>query len=107
MILTDSEFFRIVENGVIVNVRVTPGGSKDAVEGVITDDAGNSFVKARVTAQPEKGKANKSVLKLLAKEWGFPSSALEIISSEKSRNKKILIKGDKDKILTILRQWQA
>lgn len=89
-----SEFFRITNDGVVLIVGVIPGGSKDMVEGVITDDSGSSYVKVRVTAPPEKGKANKSMLKLLAKQLKIPISSMEIVSNEHARRKQILIRGD-------------
>ena len=44
-----------------------------------------------VTVAPEDGKANKQVIKLLAKELGLPKSNLAIIRGHTSRDKTCLI----------------
>lgn len=72
-----------------ITVRVTPKASRNAVEGWAEDAAGARYLKVRLTAAPEDGKANKALLKLLAKEWGCAPSALEIISGAKNRIKRI------------------
>ena len=48
-------------------VKVTPKSGKDQVVGIVETD-GLREVHLRVTAPPEGGKANKSVIKLLSKE---------------------------------------
>jgi len=53
-------------------------------------------LKARVTAAPEKGKANASLVELLAERLKIPKSAIEIASGETSRVKSIRITGDAD-----------
>lgn len=48
-------------------------------------------VRVGVTVAPEDGKANKQVLKLLAKELGLPKSALSIARGHSSRDKVIVL----------------
>ena len=50
-------------------------------------------LKVAVTAPLEKGKANEAVLDALAEFFGVPSSSLELLSGEGSRNKRVLVKG--------------
>lgn len=50
-----------------LRVRLTPSGGRDAIDGVETDAEGQAYVKARVTAVPEDGKANKALIALLSK----------------------------------------
>jgi len=45
-----------------------------------------------VTEVPEKGKANKALVKILAKSFNVPLQAVEIISGLSSRNKIVEIK---------------
>lgn len=70
-----------------IKVRVTPKASANRVvkgEGPEAPD-----YKIYVTTVPEDCKANKAVLKLLAKELGVAKSNLEIIRGELSRDKLI------------------
>jgi uncharacterized protein (TIGR00251 family) len=71
----------------LVAVHVYPKSPWDRVEGLVKDSAGVEWLKVRVTAQATDGKANKAVLKLLAKEWGCSVSHLEIAKGETSRYK--------------------
>lgn len=70
------------------------------------DRQGRIRLRCRVTAAPEKGKANKTVIKLLAKKLRLPQSAFQIIAGQQSREKDVLISGDMElldqQILTLL-----
>ena len=43
--------------GIVVTIRLTPRGGRDAIDGVETDAAGRAMIKARVSAPPEDGAA--------------------------------------------------
>ncbi len=75
-----------------LNVRLTPKASRDAIQGWTQDAAGNPVLKASVTAVPEKGKANKALIELLAGEFDIPKSTIEIVRGETDRNKQLIIK---------------
>ena len=49
------------------------------------------WMRVDVTVVPEDGKANKQVIKLLAKELRLPKSALTITCGLTNRNKTILL----------------
>ena len=50
-------------------------------------------MRVRVTAQPEKGKANKAVTALLAKALRLPKSSFAVIAGETARDKTIRVDG--------------
>lgn len=75
-------------------VRLTPNAGRNAVDGVETAADGEVFVKARVTAVPEDGKANKALIELIAKILRLPKSSISIISGETARKKILRIDGD-------------
>lgn len=70
-----------------LSVRLTPNGGRDAIDGVEQDADGNAHLKARVSAVPEGGKANKALVILLAKKFGLPKSSITFISGETARKK--------------------
>lgn len=76
-------------NGCRLLVRLTPKSSRDAVEGIEKLADGRTFLKARVRAVPEKGKANAALVKLLAKALDVPASSIEIASGATSRLKSV------------------
>lgn len=78
---------RLHAEGVIVPVRVQPGASADRLGG---DHDGR--LRVRTTTAPEKGKANKAVVGLLAAALGRKRSDLEIVGGLTHRNKDILIR---------------
>jgi len=81
--------------------------------------AATAELEVRVTAPPDKGKANTSLLKLLSKEWKIPSSDLSVATGMTSRKKKLLVTpssspassggggaaGDSQRILEHLLNW--
>lgn len=86
----------------IIAVRVQPNASRDAVEGFGPDAAGAPVLKVRVTAVPDRGKANKAVIKLLAAATGLPKSAISIIAGDKSRSKTVRFEASPDTVRTAL-----
>ena len=55
---------------------------------------GLAHLKARVTAVPEKGKANKALVALLSKALKIPKTTISIISGDTARQKILRIEGD-------------
>ena len=79
---------RKVEGGIVVSVKIQPNASKDRVVGKHADQ-----IKIAVTVAPEKGKANKAVIKVLSRLLDVKSSDIEILSGETSRDKKVFIRN--------------
>lgn len=77
-----------LDEPVRLKVRVVPGASRSAIFGWLDD-----VLKVRVSAQPEKGKANTAVVMLLSGRLGLPKSSLHISSGKTSPNKVIEIHG--------------
>jgi len=69
-------------------VRLRPGGRGDALLGVE-----DGVLRARVTAPPLEGRANKALRKLIAARVGVPFSRVEVVRGEKSRDKLIAVAG--------------
>ncbi len=69
-----------------IKLKVIPGAGEDKIVG-----ERNGYLVVKLTAQPDKGKANKSLIKFLAAEWGIKKSIISVISGERSRIKEILI----------------
>src|ERR1044071_5673609 len=74
--------------GCVLPVRAQPGARKAGVQG----EQGGSL-KVAVTAPPEDGRANKALTETLREALGLKRSQVELLSGEKSRDKKFLIRG--------------
>jgi uncharacterized protein YggU (UPF0235/DUF167 family) len=75
--------------GTRLRLRVRAGARQSRIAGV---HAG--ALKLSVATAPEKGKANRAVLDLLATALALPASSLEIIAGPTSPNKTILVPLD-------------
>jgi uncharacterized protein len=80
--------------GVGFQLRLTPKGGRDALEGWAEGAGGAVHLKARVRAVPEDGKANAALVALLAASLGVPKSAIRIASGATGRLKRVEIAGD-------------
>ncbi len=72
-----------------ITVIAHPGSRKDSIE---LDDDGTTLI-VHVTAPPEKGKANKAIVKLLAKQIGVGTTKIAIIRGSTSSTKMLRIEG--------------
>lgn len=86
--------WRLVQGGAELRVRATPNASKDAIEGLGEDAGGQRYLKVRVRAVAEKGKANAAIEALLAKALGLPKSAVSVEKGGTQRIKTVQILYD-------------
>jgi uncharacterized protein (TIGR00251 family) len=80
--------------GLLLAVRVTPKSSRDEVGDLHVAADGAVSLAVKVTAVPDKGRANKAVIETLAKACRMPKSAFALVSGETERNKTILVTGN-------------
>ncbi len=77
----------------LLAVRVTPKASRNEVTGLYTAAEGLVSLAVKVTAAPDKGKANAAVISLLAKKLGVAKSMLTLVKGEADRNKTFQFTG--------------
>ncbi len=70
-----------------IKIRVLPRSSKNEVIGEMSDGT----LKIKLTAPPVDGKANESLIELLADYFNKPKSKIKIASGATSKNKTIEI----------------
>ena len=68
--------------------------SRDEVTGLHTAADGAVSLAVKVTAAPDKGRANKAVIETLARASRLPKSAFTLVSGETDRNKTLLVTGN-------------
>lgn len=85
--------YRADDRGLVVSVRLTPGSSRDAIEGE-DRHGGRPVIKARVRARPEKGRANAALEQLFATWLGVPRSTVAVVNGRAARNKTLAVAGD-------------
>lgn len=95
--------YTVTGNGIILNLHIQPRASKNQVCGV-QDNA----LKIRLTSPPVDGAANKLCREFLADLLDLPKSAVEIVSGETSRHKRVRIAtADPDRTLRLLDRMLA
>ncbi len=88
----------IKSNGdnLVIRVKVTPGSSKNQLS--FLDDC----IKIHLTAPPIDNRANKELIKFLAKQLKLRKKDIEIIKGKQAKLKHILIlQSSKESILSI------
>lgn len=78
----------------ILRVRVSPGASRAVVGGKWEGPNNDVRLIVRVTAPPERGKANKAAAEAIAKAFALPKSAVSITAGETDRLKSFALDGD-------------
>ena len=83
-----------IDGGVVFSAKVVPGSSRTALSGLF-----DGMLKIKVSAAPEKGKANECLIEFLAKQLGVKGKHVSIISGQRSPVKQIQISGVSSDVL--------
>ncbi|GAA4663702.1 DUF167 domain-containing protein [Bartonella pachyuromydis] len=97
-------FHQFDTNGLILFVYLIPKSSIDCVMGVECRDNGKQYLVVRLRAVPEDGKANKALIKFLAKQWKIPSSSISLKNGATSRYKQLYFSTHLEELKQI---WQS
>jgi uncharacterized protein (TIGR00251 family) len=81
-------------DGLLVTVRLTPKGGRDAIDGIEQLADGRMVLKARVRAAPSEGEANTALVGLLARTIGIASRRIGLVSGAATRIKRVKIEGE-------------
>jgi uncharacterized protein (TIGR00251 family) len=80
---------REIDNGVVFITKIVPGSSPPTrISGIL-----NGMLKIKITAAPEKGKANQCLIKFLADYLDVKKNTISIISGQTNPVKHIQILG--------------
>jgi len=71
-----------------LRLRVSPGAQRTELAGRYADGW-----KVRVTAAPERGRANEAVVGLLARRLGIDKTAVSVVSGHAARDKVVELRG--------------
>ena len=73
-------------DGTLLKLRVTPGAKKSEIMG----EAGGRL-RIRLQAPPVEGKANRELVRFIARELGLKKNRVALAGGEKSREKTVLL----------------
>ncbi len=91
-----------VGGGVVIDVRLTPRGGRDAIEGIEELADGRAVLKARVRAAPTEGEANTALCRLIAKILRTTPREVELVAGAKSRVKRVRVAGEPTALMAML-----
>ncbi len=90
---TSPGFARKTATGLLLHLRVTPNAGRDAIEGSQVRADGSVVLRVRVSAVPDKGRANAAVIALIAKALGIPKNSISLVSGDTGRLKTVSVAG--------------
>jgi len=80
-------------DGLLLTVRVTPRGGRDAIDGIAQRADGACVLKLRVRAAASEGEANAAVLRLVAATLAVPARDVSLVAGGRGRVKRLRIAG--------------
>jgi len=93
-----SSHFRKIDSGIIVNIKVIPGASKNEILGVFHGE-----LKVKLTAPPIRGEANEQLKEVLhqyisaknnrSRDQKVRKTDIRVIKGARSNHKQVEIKG--------------
>ena len=92
--MTAQQPWTVAADGVLVDVRLTPRGGRDAIDGVERRADGRVVLKARVRAAPFEGEANAALCRLLAAALDVAPRQVTVAAGATARIKRIEIAGE-------------
>ena len=84
------------EHSITFFAKIVPGSSKTAITGTW-----DHMLKLKVSAPPEKGKANTCIVKFLAKALGVKKQDVQILSGHTNPIKQIQVHGVSESALLL------
>ena len=102
---SDASLLRRTAEGFRIAVRLQPGAGANRIEGIERAADGAARLKVRVTVAAEAGRANRALIKLLAKAWRLPARDIDVVVGAKSRNKIIMVHSDTANRAGKLENW--
>jgi len=91
-------------DGVVVDVRLTPRGGRDAIEGVEHRADGRAVLKTRVRAAPSDSEANRALCWLIADALDIAPRQVTVAAGATSRLKRIRVTGEPAALVMALRR---
>ena len=84
----------VARDGLVLAVRVTPRGGRDAIEGIAELADGTCVLKLRVRAAASEGEANAAVVRLVSAALRVPERAVSLAAGGRGRVKRLRIGGE-------------
>jgi uncharacterized protein YggU (UPF0235/DUF167 family) len=91
-------------DGVVIDVRLTPRGGRDAIDGIEQRADGRAVLKVRVRAVPAAGEANAALCLTIARALGIAPRQVTLAGGATSRLKRMRVAGEPAVLVAALRR---
>jgi len=81
-----TDFYIVQKEKIIMHIKVSPGKALNKITGIA-----NNELCLYIKAPPEKGRANKEIIRFFAKTLDIPKSDVVIKSGQMNRHKTIIL----------------
>lgn len=96
---------RIVDDGIVLAIRLTPRAGRDALDGIVLLADGSEVAVVRVRAAPVEGAANDALVAFLARTLKVPKRSITLIAGARARLKQVHITGDASWLSRRIEDW--
>ncbi len=86
--MSENNFLLKTQEGIIFSVKLVPNSSVSKIQ-----DYTNEYVRIKISSPPLENRANKELISFCSNLFDINKSQISIISGEKSKLKKILLKN--------------
>ena len=92
----------VADAGLLLTVRVTPKGGRDAIDGIARLADGACVLKLRVQAAASEGEANAAVLRVVAAALAVPARDVCLVAGGRGRVKRLRVDGPGPALAAVL-----
>ncbi len=89
-------------DGLMLAVRLTPRGGRDAIDGIELLADGSAVLKVRVRAAASEGEANAALVRLMAKTLRIAPRDVSLVAGAASRIKRLKLAGNGAALAAVL-----
>ena len=91
--MADGAPWQLAADGLLLSVRLTPKGGRDAIDGIEQMADGRSVLKVRVRVAAREGEANDALVRLVARSLAIAPRQVSLIAGATARVKRLKIDG--------------
>jgi uncharacterized protein len=94
--------WRVEADGLLILIRLTPRGGRDAIDGIAQLADGRSVLRVRVRAAASEGEANAALVRFIAATLRVAPRDVSILAGASARLKRVRVGGEAASLATAL-----
>jgi len=94
--------WRVEADGLLILIRLTPRGGRDAIDGIAQLSDGRSVLKVRVRAAASEGEANAALVRFIAATLRVAPREVSLLAGASARLKRVRVGGEATGLATAL-----